>query len=148
VSASRPSFAYLTFADDLAVRSDTGAAGAARDAAGIFEHTERKLVAGGGDHVLEGERCGGQRAVPAYQAQRIRRARHVGAAGAYFRTLSVEEMAEHRWHFPAPGARAIHGDVSTVATDILERCLSIRAALTKTQATLQQRLDAAPPAAP
>ena len=40
-------------------------------------------------------------------------------------------------------AWAMRSDVSTVALDILERGMSIRAALAKTQQTLQQKLDAA-----
>jgi len=60
-----------------------------------------------------------------------------------FRILSTEEMAGRRWMIPAPGAWAMRSDVSTVALDILDQGLSIRAALAKTQATLQQKLDAA-----
>lgn len=60
-----------------------------------------------------------------------------------FRRLFAEEMAGRRWLIPAPGAWAMRSDVSTVALDILEKGMGIRAALAKTQATLQQKLDSA-----
>jgi ABC-type glycerol-3-phosphate transport system substrate-binding protein len=63
--------------------------------------------------------------------------------GEPFRKLSVEEMAGRKWLIPAPGAWAMRSDVSTVTKDVLESGMSIRAALAKTQATLQQKLDAA-----
>jgi multiple sugar transport system substrate-binding protein len=60
-----------------------------------------------------------------------------------FRKLSTEEMQGRKWLIPAPGAWAMRTDVSTVALDILEKGVSIREALAKTQQTLQTKLDAA-----
>ena len=52
-------------------------------------------------------------------------------------------MAGRKWLIPAPGAWVMRSDVSTIATDIFEKGPSIHAALNKTEATLQQKLDAA-----
>jgi multiple sugar transport system substrate-binding protein len=60
-----------------------------------------------------------------------------------FRKLAAEEMAGRRWLIPAPGAWSMRSDISTVATDILEKGVSIREALARTQQTLQTKLDAA-----
>ena len=60
-----------------------------------------------------------------------------------FRQLSTEEMSGRRWMIPAPGAWGMRDDIRTVALDILDQGLSIRAALAKTQAAMQQKLDAA-----
>jgi ABC-type glycerol-3-phosphate transport system substrate-binding protein len=60
-----------------------------------------------------------------------------------FRKLAAEEMAGRRWLIPAPGAWSMRSDISTAATDILEKGVSIREALARTQHTLQTKLDAA-----
>ena len=60
-----------------------------------------------------------------------------------FRKLAAEEMAGRRWLIPAPGAWSMRADVSSVALDLLERGVSVREALAKTQQALQTKLDAA-----
>jgi multiple sugar transport system substrate-binding protein len=60
-----------------------------------------------------------------------------------FRKLMIEEMPGRRWFVPLPGAADLRQPITDVPTQILEKGVSIREALTQAQAAVQAALDLA-----
>ncbi len=60
-----------------------------------------------------------------------------------FRKLMIEEMPGRRWFIPLPGAADLRQPITDLPTQILEKGVSIREALTQAQAAVQAALDQA-----
>jgi multiple sugar transport system substrate-binding protein len=60
-----------------------------------------------------------------------------------FRKLMIEEMPGRRWFIPLPGAADLRQPITDLPTQILEKNVSIREALTQAQAAVQAALDLA-----
>jgi hypothetical protein len=55
----------------------------------------------------------------------------------------IEEMPGRRWFIPLPGAADLRQPITDLPTQILEKNVSIREALTQAQAAVQAALDLA-----
>jgi len=60
-----------------------------------------------------------------------------------FRKLMIEEMPGRRWFIPLPGAADLRQPITDLPTQILEKGVSVREALTQAQAAVQAALDQA-----
>jgi len=60
-----------------------------------------------------------------------------------FRKLMIEEMPGRRWFIPLPGAADLRQPITDLPTQILEKGVSIRDALTQAQSAVQAALDLA-----
>jgi ABC-type glycerol-3-phosphate transport system substrate-binding protein len=58
-----------------------------------------------------------------------------------FRKLVAEEVPGRKWLITAPGANGMRADIMAVATDILDKGVSISEALNKAQTSIQLKLD-------
>src|SRR5207249_1887244 len=60
-----------------------------------------------------------------------------------FRKLTADEMLARGGLIAAPGAADMRADIQAVATDILEKSVSLTEALAKAQLSIQSKLDTA-----